>query len=101
MLVTSVLLFGPAGTWQAALHPPVQRVGNLQIEVVGLARTMGQMVRQSSLSVPVTERHLAWHCAEEMAELNRVSTEWDCMGLVMQRIIRMVRRMDMVLVAVL
>ena len=77
----------------------MQRVGNLQIEVVGLARTMGQMVRQSSLSVSVRERHLAWHWAEEMAEWNRVSAEWDWMGLVMQRIIRMVRRMDMVLVA--
>ena len=81
------------------MQPPVQRVGNLQIEVVGLARTMGQMVRQSSLSVSARERHLAWHWAEEMAEWNRVSAEWDWMGLVMQRIIRMVRRMDMVLVA--
>ena len=61
---------------QAAWHPPVQREGNLQIEVVGLARTMGQIFKQSFFSsIDVIDRHLAWHCAEEMVGWSRFSTE--------------------------
>ena len=48
------------------------------MEVVGLARTMGQIVKQSSFSsIDVVERHLAWHCAEEMVGWSRLSTDWE------------------------
>ena len=58
-LVTRVFSGSTAGTWQAVWQPPVQRVGNMQREVEGLAWTMGQTVRQSFWSVVVRERHLA------------------------------------------
>ena len=48
------------------------------MEVVGLARTMGQIVKQSSFSsIDVVDRHLAWHCAREIMGGSRVSTVWE------------------------
>ena len=68
------------------------------MEVVGLAWTMGQMVRQSSwFEVVEKERHLAWHWAEEMVEWSRVSTDWDWVGWVRRMADRMVVRMNIVL----
>ena len=68
------------------------------MEVVGLAWTMGQMVRQSSWSEVVErERHLAWHWAEEMVEWSRVSTDWDCAGWVRRMADRRVMRINSVL----
>ena len=68
------------------------------MEVLGLAWTMGQMVRQSSLSeVLERERHLAWHWAEEIVEWIRVSTDWDWARWVRRMDDRRVMRMDIVL----
>ena len=70
------------------------------MEVVGLAWTIGQMVRQSSWTEVVErKRHLAWHWAEEMVEWSRVSTDWDWVGWVRRMADRMliVREMNIVL----
>ena len=68
------------------------------MEVVGLAWTMGQMVRQSSWSEVVErERHLAWYWAEEIVEWSRVSTDWDWAGWVRMMAGRMVMRINIVL----
>ena len=71
----------------------------MQIEVVGLARTMGQMVKQSSFSSSdVVERHFAWHWAEEMVEWSSVSTVWERSWLGKQaRDNKALMRIDMVL----
>jgi hypothetical protein len=59
---------------------------------------MGQMVRQSSWSEVVErERHLAGQWAEEMVEWSRVSTDWDWAGWVRRIAVRMMMRMDIVL----
>ena len=63
-----------------------------------MAWTMGQMVRQSSWSEVVErERHLAWHLAEEIVEWRRVSTDWDWVGSVRRMAVRMVIRINIVL----
>ena len=54
----------------------------MQREVEGLAWTMEQTVRQSSWSVVVRERHLAWHWAEEIVDPSRNSSECDMVGVV-------------------
>ena len=60
----------------------MQREVKMQREVEGLAWTMGQTVRQSSWSVVVRERHLAWHWAEEIVDPSRNSSECDMVGVV-------------------
>jgi hypothetical protein len=68
------------------------------MEVVGLAWTMGQKVRQSSWSEVVgRERHLAWHWAEEIVECSRVSTDWDLAERLRRMADRIVMRINIVL----
>ena len=99
-MVTRVLSGSTAATWQAVLQPPVQREGNMQREVEGLAWTMGQTVRQSSWSVVVRERHLAWHWAEEIVDPSRNSREWDMIGVANKMVRNVMKEVNMVAVMV-